>query len=375
MPPMPVRALFETHPALWDAFPHVELAELPTPVEEVPAFAEAIGAGRLFVKRDDLSGRAYGGNKVRKLEFLLQAARERGAKEVMTFGYAGSNHCTATAVHAQNVGLRSISMLIPQIPTLYLRRNLLASHVTGAELNHYGSARSVRFFTPFKALQHRRWVGVTPYVIPPGGSSPLGTLGFVNAAFELRQQIDAGELPAPDAIYLAFSSMGSAAGLALGLQAAGLGARVIGIQVVSEADASKSAAASLARRTCALLKAADPEFPEVDHALPKLDVQTKFFGGDYAKFTPESVEAHAIFRNALQLDPELALDGTYSGKALAGLAAAGGTGALREKTVLFWNTFNSRPFWNEMDLPEYTALPKKFWRYFETDLQDAESGV
>lgn len=360
------RALFGAYPALREALPHFAVAELPTPVEEVAALGTSMGAGRLFVKRDDLTATAYGGNKVRKLEFLLPSAKERGAKEVMTFGYAGSNHCTATAIHARSVGLRSISMLTPQLPTAYLRRNLLASFAAGAELNLYRSARSVRLFAPFVVWQHRRRMGTPPYLIPPGGSSALGTIGFVNAAFELKAQVDAGLLPEPDALYVAFSSMGTVAGLTLGLQAAGLRTRVVAVQVVDEGAASKEAAGRLAQKAYGLLRGIEADFPAVDLTLPNLEVRNEFFGGKYAKFTPEGIEMLERFKAALRLDEELALDGTYSGKALAGLAADGKAGKLAGRTVLFWNTFNSRPFWKTMDLPEYKELPREFWKYFET---------
>lgn len=367
------RALFAAFPRLGESLPNIAVAALPTPVEELPSLASEIGVGRLFVKRDDLTASEYGGNKVRKLEFLLQAARERGAKEIMTFGYAGSNHCTATAIHARSAGLRSISMLTPQLATVYLRRNLLASFAAGAELNHYASARAVKIFAPFKLYQHRRRTGARPYIIPPGGSSALGTVGFVNAAFELKQQIDAGVLPEPDFIYVAFSSMGTTAGLAVGLQAAGLRTRVVAIQVVAENAASKEAAAALARKTWDLLRAIDPEFPVIDDRLPNLSIRNEFFGGEYARVTEYSISALRSFRNALKIDPELALDGTYSGKALAGLVSDATAGKLEGNTILFWNTFNSRPFWKEMLLPHYRELPKKFWRYFESELQKAEN--
>ena len=127
--------LFERYPGMKDKLDHVPLGSFPTPVESLERLGREIGVNDLYVKRDDLSGEAYAGNKVRKLEFVLARVLAKGAKEVLTFGYAGSNHATATAVYAEQLGLRSISMLLPQPNADYVRRNLLLSYRCNAELH------------------------------------------------------------------------------------------------------------------------------------------------------------------------------------------------------------------------------------------------
>ena len=122
---------------LEDRIPYVSLAELPTPVQKLDALGEEIGLDHLYIKRDDLAGKIYGGNKIRKLDFILGNVLRTKAKEVLTFGFAGSNHALATAIYAQQVGLRSISMLMPQYNADYVRRNLLMSHYCGAELHQH----------------------------------------------------------------------------------------------------------------------------------------------------------------------------------------------------------------------------------------------
>ena len=126
--------LFRKFPELKAKISHVSLAMLPTPVEKVEQLGAAIGLDRLFMKRDDLSGDMYGGNKVRMLEFLLGSALQRNAREVMTIGYAGSNQALALALYADRLGIKSSSYLLPQANAHYVRCNLLASVHTHAKL-------------------------------------------------------------------------------------------------------------------------------------------------------------------------------------------------------------------------------------------------
>ncbi|MHB9029110.1 MAG: pyridoxal-phosphate dependent enzyme, partial [Candidatus Latescibacterota bacterium] len=129
-------SLFRAYPLLGEKLPYISLGEFPTPAEELHHLGAVSGIGRLYIKRDDLSGNLYGGNKVRKLEFLLGEAVREGAKEVMTFGAAGSNHALAAAVYARQAGLRGILMLRPQPTARYVRKNLLRHRAVRAE-RHY----------------------------------------------------------------------------------------------------------------------------------------------------------------------------------------------------------------------------------------------
>ena len=221
--------LFEEYPLLREKLAYVPLGEFPTPVQKLERLGAELGISQVYIKRDDLSGKLYGGNKPRKLEFILGDVLRSRAKEAMTFGGAGSNHALSTAMYAREVGLKSISMLMPQPNARYVRRNLLMSHYCGAELHPCGSGlESVRNMplvyaaAIYQLLRHRLRKGRLPYFIPPGGSSLLGVVGFVNAALELGRQIAGGEMPEPEYIYVACGTMGTAAGLTLGLRAARL---------------------------------------------------------------------------------------------------------------------------------------------------------
>ncbi len=357
--------LFERYRSLRDRIPYVSLADLPTPVEKLDRLGADIGLDHLYVKRDDMSAGIYGGNKVRKLEFLMGRALQAGAREVLTFGCAGSNHALATAVCARQLGLRSISMLMPQPNAQYVRRNLLASHHYGAELHLHRNAVTIRLATVCQLLRHRLKHGQFPQMIHMGGSSPLGTIGFVNAAFELSRQIADGLLPEPDRIYVALGSMGTAAGLMLGLKAANLKTQVVPVRVLGENYTNARKFTRLFGDTNALLCAADPSFPR--HSLSEEEVLIRHdqFGQAYALFTEAGTEA----LKRMEASEGIKLEGTYTGKALAALIADAEKGTLRERTVLFWHTYNARSLSDAVDGVDYRQLPRCFHTYFEQEVQ------
>jgi 1-aminocyclopropane-1-carboxylate deaminase/D-cysteine desulfhydrase-like pyridoxal-dependent ACC family enzyme len=359
--------LFEAYQALQGKLPHVALCDLPTPVEKLEAAGKALNT-TLYIKRDDICGQLYGGNKPRRLEFLLARAQAWGVKEVLTFGYAGSNHALATALYARRLGLGSILMLLEQPNANYVRKNLAASHSAGAELHHYPNVKGASVGTILQMVRHTLTRGRFPYAITAGGSSPRGTIGYVNAALELKRQIDAGLLPEPQRIYVPFGSMGTAVGLVLGLKVAGLRSQVVGIDVVGERWASASKAVSLYDRTNALLNSLTPSFPRLPLLDGDLVLKAGFLGDGYAHFTKAGMEAVEF----LSRRENTQLDGTYSGKTFAALMADAQAGELTESRVLFWNTYNSRPL---PGLPggDYRVLPPAFHRYFERDVQALEA--
>ena len=168
--------LFENYQLLGKKLPYVSLGDFPTPVQKFDQLGKQLGLSDLFIKRDDLTGKVYGGNKVRKLEFILGDALRSGAKEVMTFGAAGSNHALATAIYARQLGIKSISMLVSQPNADYVRCNLLMSYQNEAELHLYSPKRFFRATADpsivYQLLRHGLKQGQLPHVIPMGGSSP-----------------------------------------------------------------------------------------------------------------------------------------------------------------------------------------------------------
>jgi 1-aminocyclopropane-1-carboxylate deaminase/D-cysteine desulfhydrase-like pyridoxal-dependent ACC family enzyme len=364
--------LFERYPLLREKLAYVPLGDFPTPVQKLERLGAELGVSQLYIKRDDLSGKVYGGNKPRKLEFILGSALRSKAKEVITFGGAGSNHALATAIYARQVGLKSISMLMPQPNARYVRRNLLMSHYYGAELHLCGadleSARNMPLVyaaTIYQLLWHKLGKGRLPYFISPGGSSPLGATGFVNAALELQRQIASGEMAEPEYIYVACGSMGTAAGLTLGLRAAKLGGRVVPVAVHSEGFANTRAMIKLIDKTNSFLRSLDASFPRFEFSETDVDIRHDYAGKRYALFTDEGMEAVSLMRES----EGIKLDGTYTGKALAALEHDAKNGSLQGKVVLFWNTLNSRDFSDAISDVDYHDLPRSFHRYFEEEVQ------
>ena len=358
-------ALFRHYPRLAEALPHVPLGMWPTPVEPCSHFGEAVGANNLYMKREDLAAEAYGGNKVRKLEFILGDALRRKAGTVITFGYAGSNHALATAIFARQVGLRAVSMLLPQPNSSSVRRNLLAGHAQGADLRHFSHKSGIILATLAQCLRAGFRKGKLPYIIVPGGSSPLGACGVVSAAIELVEQIEAGQSPTPDRVYVPAGTMGTAVGLCLGFKAAGLPVRVVAVRVIEEAFVGMDGMASLYRKTNVLLNRHDPSFPMTDFTPDDVELRHDLFGERYGLYTPEGMEAVDLMAR----HEGVQLDGTYSGKCLAALVRDVRSGAVADQTLLFWNTYNSRAFPEESLDADYHTLPSGLHRYFESDVQ------
>lgn len=362
-------------PALFRAFPELQslawlpMAVLPTPVlTGSDAFTE-LGMDSLHVKCDDQTHASYGGNKIRKLAFLLAWAEKLELQHIMTFGAAGSNHTLATALCAHELGMKSTVLLGPQHNSAHVRDNLLAYPSTATLI----PADWQDFTGTAVKTIHHIWQeeGDTPFVIPAGGSSALGTLGYVDAAFELKEQIEAGMLPEPDYIYMAAGTLGSCVGLALGMQAAGLKSQVLAIRVTASAQANEEKAQQLARGTLHILRSHDSSFPDLPVEELPMILRGEYFGEDYALFTSEGMEAVRQAKAALGLN----LEGVYTGKAFAALLGDGDAGNLRGKCVLFWNThgINAEGAPQPSDSEAWTSLPTPLHRYFTESLQPLES--
>ncbi len=353
--------LFQYYPRLGESLPHVALASLSTPVELWSVLGADMGIRGLHVKRDDISGEAYGGNKVRKLEFLLARARARGARSVLTFGAAGSNHALATAIYARQLGMEAISMMVPQQNAPNVQRNLLRGQAAGATLRLFGGRKMVSAGTIQELIgRHQSGLG-RPFIIPAGGSAPLGVVGFVNAAFELRAQVEAGLIPEPDRIYVASGTMGTCVGLLLGLAAAGMNTRVVAVRVTTAPYTTPDKARKLYARTQGLLRRADHSFPAIPFPETQFTLRDEFLGEGYARPTETG---GAAVRQIREMEG-VSLEGTYTGKALACLLADAASGALENEQVLFWNTYNSQSQEAAIKKVDYHQLPEDFHRYFQ----------
>jgi len=313
---------------LLERLPRVHLAELPTPLEELPRFSQALGGPRIFIKRDDLTGLALGGNKARKLEFLMADALQQGADVVITCGGGQSNHARQTAAAAAKLGLGCV-LVLSGSPDQPVQGNLLLDKLLGAE---------VRFVTVSgifgydeaneKVAAELRAKGRRPYIIPVGGSTTLGASAYVAALGEIAQQLKQRGLRV-DRLFLASGSAGTQAGATLGAVYYQTGIDVIGVSVSSPRDELAARVLELANATAAKLGAGCKVEPS------HVKVGDGYIGSGYAKLTPEGAEAIRL----LARTEGIILDPVYTGKAMACLVDYVRQGRIgRDENVLFLHT-------------------------------------
>ncbi len=350
---------------LKEKIPYVRLGTFPTPVERLSGLENALQTAGLFIKRDDKSSEQYGGNKVRKLEFILADALAKKKKHTITFGYAGSNHSLAVAVFAKRVGLAPISLHIPQPNAEYVRKNLLFQEFLGTELHPYNNMLSIYVGTILVFIKCTLKTGRFPYVIPPGGSNVLGVMGMVGAVLELQEQVARGLIPEPDLLYVPLGSCGTAAGIALGMKALGWKTKVRAVRVSERKGSDFRTARELFNKTAGRLTKLLPSFPSVDLGEGDFEVYENYLGEGYAHFTVKGMEA---VRRLAESDG-VTLEGTYSGKAMAALIDDAREGKLAGKNTLFWNTYNSVDFGSKIEGIDFRRLPRQYHAYFTEDDQ------
>lgn len=345
--------LAQDFPVIGKRLPIIELCQLPTPVSRHDVRVNQRHR-QIIVKHDDVSGAHYGGNKVRKLEYLLARARIRNARRIATFGAVGSNHAVATALYAGIAGFECTCFLSHQSLKPGLGKALRFHQQHGTEIIQLKATRAERI-----ALYRQYLQGRDVSVIPFGGSSWLGSVGFVNAGLELAVQIRAGDIPCPSRIYVALGTTGTAVGLALGLALAGIDTEVQAIRVTDPLYASADAARHLLLKCASMLRHYDASIPDDLASRARLVCRDEFVGSGYGK--SNAITEAAIKFAAQQLN--LALESTYTGKALAGLLADLETTDIDD--VMFWNTCNSRPLAIDDSLPpNFDVMPRAFERYF-----------
>ncbi len=343
-------------PGLAARLPRLPLATLPTPVRSA-VLEHASGPRRLVIKQDDRSSPDYGGNKVRKLEYLLARARDRGRETIATFGTVGSHHALATAIHARSLGLSSIAFLShqPKIGDIAAALNM---HVEiGSELVPFGGPRAVRIATL------RRWLrGRRAAIVAVGGSSWLGTVGFVDAGLEFAAQVARGECALPARLYVATGTMGTAVGLALGFALAGLPTEVHAVRISHPTITNEERLQRLAHKTAAMLHRLDPAIPATLATRMRLVLRHEFFAGGYAHTDATTEHAIEVARQELNLR----LDETYTAKAMAALIADLKDPATRDLVLGFWQSWHARPLPVAGDRPlDRHKLPGEFLRYFD----------
>ena len=309
-------------------FSRIPLAHLPTPLEDAPRLGSAIGLPNLRVKRDDATGLAMGGNKARKLEYLLAEAVAQEADVVFTTGGVQSNHARMTAAAACKLGMRSELFICDPEPEV-AQGNLLLDRLYGATLHFIPGLTLGQMYDRMeqRALELRER-GHRPYIIPVGGSTPLGSLGYVRAVQELAEQCRARDLRI-DVMTVATGSTGTLSGITLGARLFMPETRVYGISVSPWAAAGKQKTAQIAGDAARLLGVDWSPTPA------EICLWDDWLGPAYGVPTPEGLD---VIRIAAQTEGYL-LDPVYTGKALAGTRGLAERGQLgRDETVVFWHT-------------------------------------
>ena len=308
--------------------PRVPLAFLPTPIMEAPRLSAEIGGPKIWIKRDDLTGFGFGGNKIRGLEFLLADALAKQTDTLVTGAGPQSNYVRATAAVAAHAGLHMVA-IYSGTPPPRIEGNYRLTRLLGAEIRFTGDPDRASVDGAIEeTARELRSLGRKPYLIPRGGASVLGTLGYVQAVYELAEQCTAKGIM-PDAIVLATGSCGTHAGLLAGVHLLHLPWRIEGFTVSRPVDEVQSRVLSLAQAAVELLGFTSKIAPR------DVIVHGGFIGPGYGIPTPEGAEAIRLAARS----EGIFLDPTYTGKAMAGfLAYTRARHFKREETILFIHT-------------------------------------
>jgi D-cysteine desulfhydrase family pyridoxal phosphate-dependent enzyme len=318
----PRRAGSEAAATLMMNVSRLNFAHLPTPIETLPRLSDALGGPRLLIKRDDLTGLAFGGNKTRKLEFLVAEARDQGAHTLISGGALQSNHCRQTAAAAARFGFKCILVLTGDEPKRS-SANLLLDELFGAEII-YVAHRKDRDRILQETFDRAAKEGMQPFLVPYGGSNATGALGYAFAMKELMDQnVQA------DWIVFATSSGGTHAGLLLGQRFFGYNGKLLGISVDESEDWLKEHVSELASLTSEKLE------ERIEFTPAEVLVNANYCSAGYGVLTEQEREAIRLFATC----EGFLLDPVYTGRAAAGMIDLIRKGFFKkEETLLFVHT-------------------------------------
>ncbi|MEM6578395.1 MAG: D-cysteine desulfhydrase [Pseudomonadota bacterium] len=332
-------------------FPRVSLGHLPTPLEPMDRLSEVLGGPRVWVKRDDCTGLSSGGNKTRKLEFLMADALQKGADTIITQGATQSNHARQTAAAAARSGMDCHILLEDRTgsddPNYIMNGNVLLDRLHGASVSkrQNGADMNAEMDSLAKRLQDD---GRTPYIIPGGGSNPIGALGYVNCARELTEQAATAGLKI-DALVHATGSSGTQAGLVAGLAALHSDIHLLGVGVRAPKEKQEGMVYDLAVRTAELLGTG------TQIARDTVRANCDYVGEGYGLPTEGMIKALKL----LARTEGLLFDPVYSGKGLDGLIDLIGKGYFDGMdNIVFLHTGGSAALFgypDTFDLPGYSS--------------------
>lgn len=349
--------LFARFPSLEQTLPRLALAAGFSPVQRLCALERRIG-GEIWMKNDGVYGRLYGGNKPRKLEMILADAAAKGAQVILTGGALGTNHGLATAIYGAQMGFRVVVLLTYEHPGPSTAQNLCWMQAAGAVLHYVGSIPQAFLMAPYYMQRYRGGTPVRyPYPLWPGASTPLGAVGYVNAALELAEQVAEGQMPKPAAIFVPLGSAGTVAGLLLGLRLAGLHSRLIAVAVTRAPTAWASSVARLANSTARLLeRRGAPSLPRVKAS--EVEVARRWLGKGFGRPSEEGARAQAMLAET----EGLLLEPVYTAKTMAAVIDMVGSGGVAGP-ALYWHTYNAVAEPPRCTPEDYMKLPPSLRRF------------
>lgn len=353
--------LFKAYPELAENTPWISLGVFPTPAGKL----DNLGFENLWIKREDKSSPVYGGNKIRKLEFILGEAGKRKTNHIITFGGIGTHHGLATAIFCKQLGVKCTLLLFRQPVTEGVKKNLLLLNKFNAEMIYKATLwNTVVSYFLLERIKHPR-----AYFVYAGGSSPEGTIGYVNAAFELKEQIRRGEIPHPEIIICPLGSGGTLAGLALGLQLAGLQIKLTGVRVTGSRlgpfpACTQRTVANQMKQTYNYLRQRSHRLPDISTRPP--EILHNYFGDGYGVPT----NAGRRVSHLMKQKEGITLDTTYTSKAFAAVNDYCHMQAEGAGPVLYWHTYNSVDLTDQANSTDYRKLPEPLQRFITRAVEE-----
>ncbi len=340
--------LFEKFPDLSESVGWLDLGLTAAPIHRL----EKLGHDNLWIKRNDQISEIMGGNKVRRLEFILADVLHQKKEHVITLGGIGSNHCLALAIYCRQLGIRCTLCLFEQPLTCHVRENLLLYHYYGAQLIFAkGIWRSIADFYLRLKLKHPN-----AYFLESGGSSEIGVLGDLNAVLELEKQVKKQGLAEPGFVFCPTASNGGMAGLSLGLLLLGWKTTVIGVRTglsrlgPIELNTTRTVAKKI-KKVIRFLRQNSRMIPRIN--IPKPVLIDDYCGQGYGFPTSAGKHALQVFKEKEQLK----LEPVYTAKTCAALLDRLDQKPFSEKPILYWHTYNSVDLSKEAATVEYRDLP------------------
>ncbi|MBD3214681.1 MAG: pyridoxal-phosphate dependent enzyme [Candidatus Lokiarchaeota archaeon] len=366
--------LFEYYPELEGKIPWTPLLTgIPTDVDRLQKLEKhfELDEGKIYIKRDDKDHHIYGGNKLRKFEFIFGDALEKEKIGIATMGGIGTNHGLAAAIIAKELQIKCDLLLFPQPITWHVQRSLLLYDYFGANLHLCGGDVSTLFKLLWFQITHPKY-----YMMMPGGTplfgigTSLGTIGFINAICELNNQINDGMISKPDDIFIAGGSTGTAAGLVAGVKLLDLDILVNVVPVYGSLVANPKAVIRNSKKAIKYLRNRDKSIPKLKITKDDFNFHEGYLGSTYGKKTERGQYAVDIVEKLEGKEKGFKLETTYTGKAMAAMFDYIKNPENKDRTVLFWNTYNSN------DLDEYLRktefdferLPEEFHQFYKDDL-------